>query len=139
MYSKTNTMISSTTATTETSDDTTIRLAAAESQVGSKKVEPESQKKTPLQAISQGVPLAGVPCFTSMEKKRRWMLEHMAGAFRVFARKGFTEGMSGHISLRDPERTDCFWTNPYGSPIALAVSYREAKRSILDSAYILDL
>jgi len=72
----------------------------------------ETTQKTAIQAISQGVQLAGIPSFTAIEKKRRWMLEHMAGAFRVFARKGFAEGMSGHISLRDPEHTDSFWTNP---------------------------
>lgn len=63
-------------------------------------------KVTPLQAISQGVCLPGIPTFNSFEKQRQWMLEHMAGAFRVFARKGYTEGMSGHISVRDPEWTD---------------------------------
>ncbi|GKZ36927.1 hypothetical protein AbraIFM66950_008192 [Aspergillus brasiliensis] len=70
--------------------------------------------KSAIQAISQGVTLPGIPSFTCIDKKRRWMLEHMAGAFRVFARKGFSEGMSGHISLRDPEHPDCFWTNPLG-------------------------
>ncbi|KAL2808299.1 class II aldolase/adducin N-terminal [Aspergillus granulosus] len=35
-------------------------------------------------------------------QKRQWQLEHTADAFRVFARKGFTEGTSGHISVRDP-------------------------------------
>ena len=39
------------------------------------------------------------------------MLEHMALAFRVFARKGYTEGMSGHISVRDPENSHTFWTS----------------------------
>lgn len=67
---------------------------------------------TPLQAISQGMSLPGVPSFSSVDKERRWILEHMAGAFRVFARKGFTEGMSGHISVRDPENPHTFWTNP---------------------------
>ncbi|GJP88527.1 hypothetical protein CBS63078_8959 [Aspergillus niger] len=70
--------------------------------------------KSAIQAISQGATLPSIPSFTSADKKRRWMLEHMAGAFRVFARKGFSEGMSGHISLRDPEHPDCFWTNPLG-------------------------
>lgn len=69
--------------------------------------------KSAIAAISQGASLPRVPSFTSLDKKRRWMLEHMAGAFRVFARKGFSEGMSGHISLRDPEHSDSFWTNPY--------------------------
>jgi hypothetical protein len=43
------------------------------------------------------VSLPGIPSFTSHEKHRHWILEHMAGAFRVMARKGFCEGMSGHI------------------------------------------
>ncbi|PYH94381.1 class II aldolase/adducin domain-containing protein [Aspergillus ellipticus CBS 707.79] len=73
-----------------------------------------TQGKSAIQAISQGALLPGVPSFTAVDKQRRWMLEHMAGAFRVFARKGFSEGMSGHISLRDPEHPDCFWTNPLG-------------------------
>ncbi|RMJ17751.1 hypothetical protein BHE90_000313 [Fusarium euwallaceae] len=65
-----------------------------------------------LQSLSQGAILQGPPHFNSFEKQRRWMLEHLAGAFRVFARKGYTEGLAGHISLRDPEHSDCFWTNP---------------------------
>jgi len=71
-----------------------------------------TKEKTPLQAISQGVSLPPVPSFTDFEKHRHWILEHMAGAFRVFSRKGFTEGMSGHISVRDPEFPHQFWTNP---------------------------
>ncbi|KAJ5723264.1 class II aldolase/adducin N-terminal [Penicillium malachiteum] len=38
----------------------------------------------------------------------------MAGAFRVFARKGFTEGTSGHISVRDTIDPSTFWINPMG-------------------------
>ncbi|KAF9893679.1 hypothetical protein FE257_009847 [Aspergillus nanangensis] len=72
----------------------------------------EKQPSNALQAISQGVTLPSIPSFTSMEKKRRWMLEHLAGAFRVFSRNNYAEGMSGHISLRDPEHPDLFWTNP---------------------------
>ncbi|KAK3065497.1 hypothetical protein LTS18_006208 [Coniosporium uncinatum] len=70
------------------------------------------QDKTPLQAACQGVCLPGIPYFSDMEKQRHFLLSHMAGAFRVFSRKGFTEGLSGHISLRDPEFDDRFWTNP---------------------------
>ncbi|KAF2997815.1 hypothetical protein E8E13_000144 [Curvularia kusanoi] len=77
------------------------------------------ENKTPLQAISQGVCLPGIPLFSSYDKERAWILNHMAGAFRVFARKGFTEGMSGHISVRDPENSHAFWTNPLGRHFAL--------------------
>lgn len=69
---------------------------------------------TPLQAISQGVCLPGIPLYSDMDKQRNFILSHMAAAFRVFARKGFTEGMSGHISVRDPENPHTFWTNPLG-------------------------
>lgn len=67
---------------------------------------------TALQAISQGTALPGIPSFTTVEKQRAWILEHMAGAFRVFARFGYAEGMAGHISVRDPEDPKTFWTNP---------------------------
>jgi len=78
-----------------------------------------TKELTPLQAISQGTSLPGIPLFTDYEKHRHWILEHMAGAFRVFARKGFTEGMSGHISVRDPEHAHQFWTNPLGRHFGL--------------------
>lgn len=32
--------------------------------------------------------------------ERQWQLEQMAGAFRIFAKLGFADGGSGHISLR---------------------------------------
>ena len=78
-----------------------------------------TKEKTALQAISQGVCLPGIPLFSSYDKHRAWILSHMAGAFRVFARKGFTEGMSGHISVRDPEHPHTFWTNPLGRHFGL--------------------
>ncbi|CAF9927003.1 MAG: hypothetical protein HETSPECPRED_006481 [Heterodermia speciosa] len=69
---------------------------------------------TPIQAMSHGpVTLAGLPTFQSKEEKRQWQLEHMAGAFRIFARHGYTEGISGHISVRDPIE-EAFWINPLG-------------------------
>ncbi|KAH7034533.1 class II aldolase/adducin N-terminal [Microdochium trichocladiopsis] len=61
-----------------------------------------------------GYEFPGIPKITDLYKKRQWQLEHMAGAFRVFARKGFTEGTSGHISVRDPVDPNTFWINPLG-------------------------
>jgi hypothetical protein len=59
-----------------------------------------------------GYPYPGIPTFSDLYKKRQWQLEHMAGAFRVFARKGYTEGTAGHISVRDPVDPSTFWINP---------------------------
>ncbi|ODQ46171.1 hypothetical protein PICMEDRAFT_59711 [Pichia membranifaciens NRRL Y-2026] len=55
-----------------------------------------------------------IPKFDDPYKQREWMLEHMAGAFRVFGRKDFAEGTAGHISVRDPVDPTTFWINPLG-------------------------
>jgi hypothetical protein len=96
-----------------------MALSAVTEAVPQKQPAPRSKDQdvkelTPLQAISQGVCLPGIRVFSSHDRCRTWILEHMAGAFRLFARKGFTEGMSGHISVRDPEHPHTFWTNPLG-------------------------
>lgn len=59
-----------------------------------------------------GIPYPGFPKIEDPYQKRQWQLEHMAGAFRVFARMGFTEGAAGHISVRDPVDPTTFWINP---------------------------
>lgn len=54
------------------------------------------------------------PTFNTVEERRQWLLEEMAGAFRIFARKGYGIGAAGHISVRDPGNPDHFWLNPLG-------------------------
>ena len=44
--------------------------------------------------------LPGIPVFTDLYEKRKWMKEHMAVAFRFFGKHGHGEGISGHISMR---------------------------------------
>ncbi|EXJ64073.1 L-fuculose-phosphate aldolase [Cladophialophora yegresii CBS 114405] len=52
------------------------------------------------------------PKFQSLEEERLYRKQHLAAAFRVFAERGFDEGVAGHISVRDPILTDHFWLNP---------------------------
>lgn len=52
------------------------------------------------------------PHFATADASRRYHKQHLAAAFRVFARQGFDEGVAGHISLRDPEHPHLFWINP---------------------------
>lgn len=54
------------------------------------------------------------PVFSSPAQERQHRKERLAASFRLFSRFGFDEGVAGHITARDPERTDCFWVNPYG-------------------------
>jgi len=53
------------------------------------------------------------PSFDNIEAHRAHIKQRLAAAFRLFSRFGFDEGVAGHITARDPERTDCFWVNPF--------------------------
>jgi ribulose-5-phosphate 4-epimerase/fuculose-1-phosphate aldolase len=48
------------------------------------------------------------------EQQRLFRKQRLAAAFRLFGKFGFDEGLAGHITVRDPEHTDCFWVNPMG-------------------------
>lgn len=52
------------------------------------------------------------PVFRSAASSRLYHKQHLAAAFRVFAKQGFDEGVAGHISLRDPAHQHHFWINP---------------------------
>ena len=70
--------------------------------------------------IAKGLPHPHpIPQFTDMMEKRKWMLEHMACAFRVFGRKGYLVGSAGHISVKDPVTPGTFWINPLNKHFSL--------------------
>lgn len=69
--------------------------------------------------------LVQYPSFDTVEEKRHYLKKILAGAYRIFGKFGFSEGVAGHITCRDPEHTDCFWVNPFG------VSFRRMKMSDL--------
>ncbi|KAJ5627472.1 arad-like aldolase/epimerase [Penicillium herquei] len=52
------------------------------------------------------------PQFNTPLEERIYRKQHLAAAFRIFADKGYDEGIAGHISVRDPILTDHFWLNP---------------------------
>ena len=54
------------------------------------------------------------PTFESPAEERTHLRQRLAAGFRLFGRFGFDEGVAGHITARDPERSDCFWVNPFG-------------------------
>lgn len=55
-----------------------------------------------------------IPTFHSAEEERTHLKQRLAGAFRLFSKFGFDEGVAGHITARDPEKKDHFWVNPFG-------------------------
>ena len=67
-----------------------------------------------IEAPGRCASLAPPPVFATPAEERRHRKARLAGAFRLFARFGFNEGVAGHITARDPEHPDCFWVNPFG-------------------------
>src|SRR5436190_18138435 len=53
------------------------------------------------------------PTFDNVEAERLHRKQRLAASFRLFAKYGFDEGVAGHITARDPERSDHFWVNPF--------------------------
>ncbi|GAB2914137.1 class II aldolase/adducin family protein [Streptomyces sp. NPDC059173] len=58
------------------------------------------------------------PVHASPAEERTYRRERLAGALRLFGQLGYEDGVSGHITARDPELADCFWVNPFGAPFA---------------------
>lgn len=57
----------------------------------------------------------GPPSFENVEEERAYRKRRLAAAFRIFAKLGYQEGVMGHFSVRDPERVDHYWANPYAT------------------------
>jgi ribulose-5-phosphate 4-epimerase/fuculose-1-phosphate aldolase len=76
-------------------------------------------EETAMTAVSSApaagpVPAAQPPVFDTLEEERLHRKQELAAAFRIFGRFGFSEGVAGHITARDPEHADRFWVNPFG-------------------------
>jgi ribulose-5-phosphate 4-epimerase/fuculose-1-phosphate aldolase len=53
-----------------------------------------------------------MPEFNNDEDERRHRKERLVAACRAFALKDFDYGFAGHLTVRDPERPELYWTNP---------------------------
>ncbi|MEG3846299.1 class II aldolase/adducin family protein [Microcoleus sp. herbarium19] len=59
------------------------------------------------------------PTFNSIEAERLHRKQRLAAALRLFGKFGFSEGIAGHITVRDPEHLDRFWVNSFGMHFSL--------------------
>jgi hypothetical protein len=59
------------------------------------------------------------PTFTDPYEERTYLKHRLVLAFRVFAQHGLSEGVAGHITLRDPVDPTSFWVNPFGTHFSL--------------------
>lgn len=54
------------------------------------------------------------PTFDDPYEECRYLKHRLALAFRIFAKFDLSEGVAGHITLRDPVDPTSFWVNPFG-------------------------
>lgn len=72
-----------------------------------------------------GLIFPSTPSFGSSAEERRHLKERLVGACRAFAQHGFDYGFAGHLTIRDPEHPELYWTNP------MAVHFNQVKVSNL--------
>src|SRR3546814_9819150 len=66
-----------------------------------------------------------VPEFSNSTDERRHLKERLVASCRAFALHGLDYGFAGHLTVRDPEHPDLYWTNP------MAVHFSKVKVSNL--------
>ena len=66
-----------------------------------------------------------IPQFNSFAEERTYRKQHLVAAARAFAMHGFDYGFAGHLTVRDPERPELYWTNP------MCVHFAQVKMSNL--------
>lgn len=64
--------------------------------------------------VPQQVTMRFPEMFETVEQERAHRKAKLAGALRIFGKFGFSEGVAGHITARDPEFPELFWVNPFG-------------------------
>ncbi|MBM2575939.1 class II aldolase/adducin family protein [Jannaschia sp. Os4] len=64
------------------------------------------------QPAQEGLAFPWEPEHSDPAEERLYRKRHLAAACRAFAQHGFDYGFAGHLTVRDPERPDLYWTNP---------------------------
>ena len=64
------------------------------------------------QPEQEGLTFPEQPVFKSLEQEREHRKQRLVAGCRAFAMHNFDYGMAGHISVRDPEHPNLYWTNP---------------------------
>ncbi|MGR4883055.1 class II aldolase/adducin family protein [Streptomyces sp. LARHCF249] len=71
---------------------------------------PDQPVPVPVERLGFEMP----PVHPDPADERAHRKERLAGALRLLGRLGYEDGVSGHVSARDPEFEDCYWVNPFG-------------------------
>lgn len=86
---------------------------------------PTAARVSVYQPEQQGLTFPQVPVFATHAEERQHRKERLVAACRAFALHGLDYGFAGHLTVRDPEFPDLYWTNP------MAVHFSQVKLSNL--------
>jgi ribulose-5-phosphate 4-epimerase/fuculose-1-phosphate aldolase len=75
---------------------------------------PTAAQQASVGPLPEGITLPLPQQGLSVEDERTVRKQELAAAFRVFGKFGFSEGVAGHITARDPGNPEQFWVNPFG-------------------------
>lgn len=70
------------------------------------------QRTSIYQPEQQGLIFPEEPAFATPAEEREDRKRRLVAACRFFAQQGFDYGFAGHLTIRDPERPELYWTNP---------------------------
>ncbi len=59
-----------------------------------------------------GLKFPTIPVFSTFAEERQHRKERLVSACRAFALHGLDYGFAGHLTIRDPEFPELYWTNP---------------------------
>jgi ribulose-5-phosphate 4-epimerase/fuculose-1-phosphate aldolase len=78
----------------------------------------ETQRVSLYQPEQPGLIFPAIPSFASHADEREYRKRHLVAATRAFANHGFSYGFAGHLTVRDPEHPELYWTNPVCVPFS---------------------
>lgn len=70
------------------------------------------QRVSLYQPEQPGLKFPEEPAFATPAEERRHRQQRLVAACRAFAQQGFDYGFAGHLTVRDPEHPELYWTNP---------------------------
>ncbi|NDF46446.1 MAG: class II aldolase/adducin family protein, partial [Betaproteobacteria bacterium] len=69
-------------------------------------------KKSIYDPTQEGLIYPEIPTFDNFEAERLHRKQRLVAACRAFALEKLDYGFAGHLTVRDPEHPELYWTNP---------------------------
>lgn len=85
----------------------------------------QKQRKSIYDPIQEGLIYPERPVFATNAEERQHRKERLVAACRAFALHNLDYGFAGHLTIRDPEFPELYWTNP------MCVHFSQVKMSNL--------